>query len=137
MPPYAAKLILVSFTSGLLLIITLSPLSTIWFEKISALPPSLVRLANTALWLSLLIPGANTFISWFQGIILLSGKTRGIPEAVLFFLFVTLVIYILGILQDNIPGLYIGTIGFSLGMLSQAAWLKFRSNKTARQYQLT
>lgn len=129
-------LMLVLLTSGLLLIITVSPLSTIWFEKVSALPPSLVNLANTALWFSLLIPGANTFQSWFQGIILISGKTRGIPEAVFFFLFVTLVVYSLGIMQDNIPGLYIGTLGFTLGMVCQATWLKIRSNKFARQYQL-
>ena len=127
---------LVVFTSGLLLIVTVTPLSTIWFEKISALPPSLVHLANTALWFSLLIPAANAFQSWFQGIILLSGKTRGIPEAVFFFLFVTLIVYSLGIIQDKIPGLYIGTIGFSLGMVCQAAWLKIRSRKSAHQYQI-
>ncbi len=129
-------LILVLVTSSLLLLITVSPLSTIWFENISALPPALVQLANTALWFSLLIPGATAFQSWYQGIILISGKTRGIPEAVFFFLFVTLIVYYFGIFQDKIPGLYIGTLGFSLGMGCQAAWLTFRSNKSAGQYQL-
>ena len=121
--------ILVSITSGLLLLFTATPLSTIWFKYITALPASLIPLAKTALWLSLLIPGANAFQSWYQGIILHSGKTRGIPEAVSLFLAVTIIAYIIGIYLINIPGLYIGVIGFSLGMVSQAAWLKFRSRR--------
>ena len=121
--------ILVSITSGLLLLFTATPLSTIWFKYITALPASLIPLAKTALWLSLLIPGANAFQSWYQGIILHSGKTRGIPEAVALFLAVTIIAYIIGIYLINIPGLYIGVIGFSLGMVSQAAWLKFRSRR--------
>jgi hypothetical protein len=121
--------ILVSITSGLLLLFTATPLSTIWFKYITALPASLIPLAKTALWFSLLIPGANAFQSWYQGIILHSGKTRGIPEAVALFLAVTIIAYIIGIYLINIPGLYIGVIGFSLGMVSQAAWLKFRSRR--------
>jgi len=122
-------LFLVSLTSGLLLLITITPLSTIWFKYISALPTSLLALANTALWFSLLIPGANTLQSWYQGIILHSGKTRGIPEAVAIFLFVTITTYGIGISQKTMPGLYIGTLGFSLGMVFQAGWLKLRSQK--------
>ena len=80
-----------------------------------------------ALCLSLLIPGVNAFQSWYQGIILYSGKTRGIPEAVALFLTVTIITYLIGIYLVNLPGLYIGVIGFSLGMVSQAAWLKLRS----------
>jgi hypothetical protein len=121
--------ILVSITSGLLLLFTATPLSTIWFKYITALPASLIPLAKTALWFSLLIPGANAFQSWYQGIILHSGKTRGIPEAVALFLAVTIIAYLIGIYLINIPGLYIGVIGFSLGMVSQAAWLKFRSRR--------
>ena len=122
-------LILVSLTTGLLLLITATPLSTIWFKHITALPSSLIPLANTALWFSLLIPAANAFQSWYQGLILHSGKTRGIPEAVVLFLAVTIITYIFGIYLINLPGIYIGALGFSLGMASQAAWLKFRSHK--------
>ena len=125
-------LILVSLTTGLLLLITATPLSTIWFKYITALPPSLIPLANTALWFCLLIPGANAFQSWYQGIILHSGKTRGIPEAVALFLAVTIITYLVGIYLINLPGLYIGAIGFSLGMVSQAAWLKFRSHSALK-----
>jgi hypothetical protein len=122
-------LILVSLTTGLLFLITATPLSTIWFKHITALPSSLIPLANTALWFSLFIPGANAFQSWYQGLILHSGKTRGIPEAVAIFLAITIITYIFGIFLIDLPGLYIGVLGFSLGMVGQAAWLKFRSRR--------
>jgi hypothetical protein len=124
-------LILATVLSGLLFLFTATPLSTIWLRQISALPPSLVALVKNSLWLSLVIPGANTLQSWYQGNILLSGKTRGIPEAVLVFLGVTLIVYIIGIRQSDLPGLYFGIFGFSLGMVSQAAWLKLRSRPAA------
>ena len=122
-------LILASSTTGLLLLITATPLSTVWFKYISALPASIIPLANTALWFSLLIPGANAFQSWYQGLILNSGKTRGIPEAVAIFLAVTIATYTIGIYWIDLPGIYIGTLGFSLGMISQTIWLRIRSQK--------
>ena len=125
-------LFLVSLTTGFLLLVTISPLSTIWFKYISALPPSLINLANTALWFSLIIPGATALQSWYQGILLHSGKTRAIPEAVAIFLCVTITIYLIGIRQKSMPGLYIGTLGFSLGMVCQAVWLKIRSQKAVK-----
>ncbi len=125
-------LFLVSLTTGLLLLVTISPLSTIWFKYISALPLSLINLANTALWFSLLIPGANALQSWYQGILLHSGKTRGITEAVAIFLCVTITLYLIGITQKSMPGLYIGTLGLSLGMVCQAVWLKIRSQKAVK-----
>ena len=127
-------LILVSSISGLLLIFTATPLSTIWLHQISALPPSLVSLAKNSLWFSLVIPGANTLQSWYQGTILLSGKTRGIPESVLVFLLVTFVVYLFGIHQNELPGLYFGISGFSLGMISQAAWLRVRSRPATNSF---
>jgi hypothetical protein len=125
-------LILFSLTTGLLLIITITPLSTIWFNQISALPPTLISLANTSLWFSLLIPGANALQSWYQGILLSSGNTRGIPEAVLIFLLITLTIYMFGIGQDAAPGIFVGALGFSIGMMFQAVWLRFRSRPAVR-----
>ena len=113
----------------LMVLFAATPLSTLWFEDFSALPLQLIPLANTALWLGLLVPGANTLQSWYQGIIMSSRKTRGIPEAVLVFLLTTFLIYAVGIIQARSTGIYIGVLGFSLGMTFQAAWLWFRSRR--------
>ena len=124
-------LILTASTTLLLLIIVIAPLSTFYFREISALPAPLIELANIALWFSLLIPGSNALQSWYQGILLQSGKTNGIPEAVGVFLVITIAVYMIGIYQGIWPGIYIGTLGFSLGMAGQALWLKIKSKKTS------
>jgi len=127
-------IILTSVTSIFLFIITITPLSSIWYIKISALPDTLITLANTTLWFSLLIPGATALQSWYQGILLQSGNTKGIPEAVGIFLLVTIATYIIGILQGKYPGIYVGVLGFSLGMVCQAAWLKYKSKSATLVY---
>ena len=127
-------IILTSVTSILLFIITITPLSSIWYIKISALPATLIALGNTALWFSLLIPGANALQSWYQGILLQSGKTRGITEAVGIFLLVTIATYIIGILHGKYPGIYIAALGFSLGMVCQAAWLKYKCKAATLEF---
>lgn len=116
-------------TSAMLLLVIATPLSSIWLEDISALPVTLVTLAQAALWFSLLIPGTSAIQSLYQGLLLGSGKTGGIPEAVGVFLLITIATYIIGINQETIPGIYFGIVGFSLGMTGQALWLIFRSRK--------
>lgn len=111
----------------LLLLISVTPLSQLWFRHVTALNPDLTRLAERALWLGLLVPGANTLQSWYQGAILQSKKTRGIPEAVVIFLVATVIIYGIGIHTAQFPGIIVGTAGFSIGMTAQAVWLWYRS----------
>ena len=127
-------LIITASTTLLLLIIAIAPLSTFYFREISALPAPLIKLSNIALWFSLLIPGSNALQSWYQGILLQSGKTNGIPEAVGVFLVITIAVYMIGIYQGIWPGIYVGTLGFSLGMAGQALWLKIKSKKTSASF---
>lgn len=119
--------ILTAATTAFLLIVVATPAARFWLIGITALPASLYPLARSALWLSLLVPGANTLQSWFQGILLHSGDTRGIPQAVGVFLASTIILYIVGIITAKTPGIYIGTLGFSVGMSLQAIWLKRKS----------
>lgn len=115
----------------LLLAVVSTPASRIWLISITSLPESLYPLARTALWFSLLVPGANTFQSWYQGILLHNGKTKGIPEAVGVFLLSTIILYFIGIVTARYPGIYIGTLGFSVGMSLQTIWLRRKSRLAA------
>ena len=119
--------ILALITSTILFCVVSTPAARFWFINITSLPDSLYLLARNALWFSLLTPGAAVFQSWYQGILLNSGKTRGIPEAVGVFLISTIILYIFGIITEIAPGIYIGTLGFSLGMTLQALWLRQKS----------
>ncbi len=116
-------------TTGALILIAATPLSSLWLEDISALSPELFILARNGLWIALFLPALSTFQSWYQGVLLNSGRTRAISEAVALYLFVTGVALWAGVVWGKMTGLYIGLAAFSLGMLIQTSWLWVRSRK--------
>jgi len=120
-------IILCSFISVLFLLVVMTPLSHLWFARVSALPEHLLTLANQAIWLVLPVPGMAVFMSWFQGAILYSRKTRSITEAVAIFLVAIVLIMGAGIAFSNYPGIYIGMAGFTFALCCQFGWLGYRA----------
>ena len=109
------------------LIMVVTPLAGIWFGKISALPSNLSEMATLGLWFALPMPAMAALQSWYQGSILQSRKTRGIPEAVVIFLVTVALILGIGITLNSITGLFVGLIAFSAAMFMQTIWLWYRS----------
>jgi len=119
-------------TTAAILLIAATPLSRLWLEDISALSPSLFILARNGLWIGFLLPGLNALQSWYQGVLLNSGKTRGISEAVALFLIATGLVLWGGVKWGEMTGLYVGLVAFSAGMFVQTFWLWFRSRPPLR-----
>jgi hypothetical protein len=115
-------------TLGLLLVAA-TPLSSFWFEKVSALPPDLAYIARNAIWLGLLLPGLNVLQSWYQGVLVNSRKTRGITESVVIYLAASALVLGAGVIWGQATGLYIGIGAFTLSMVVQLGWLWYRSRK--------
>ncbi len=113
--------------SGLHLLIAITPLSLLWFGRVSALPADLIGLARLAFLFALPMPALNVLQSWYQGAILFGRKTRGIPESVLIFLTVFLLILGAGILWKSITGLYVAITALTLAMGAQTVWLRLRA----------
>lgn len=111
----------------LLLVITATPLSELWFREVQGIGPELTDLALLGLWIALPMPGLNVLLSWFQGAILHGRRTRGISEAVGVFLITASLILWGGVIWGRTNGLYIGLAAFDAAMLAQAAWLRHRS----------
>ncbi len=125
--------LLVGFVTLFQLVIVATPLANLWFNRVSALSPELTQLAIAGMWLGLLLPGLNTLQSWFQGTILFSRQTRGIPEAVVIFLITISTIMWIGVQMYRVNGLYVGLIAFTLGFAAQAVWLWVRSRPAMAQ----
>lgn len=121
-----AALLSVSATL-LLLLIAGTPLASVWFRSVSALPPRLASLAVAGLWLVVPIPGLTVLQSWYQGAIVHSRRTRGVTEALLAFLLVTGAVLWFGVWRGQYVGLYVGLVAFSAGALVQTAVLWLRS----------
>jgi len=122
--------LLAGVTTAVLLLLVATPLSRLWFEGISALPPHLAALARTGLWLALPMPLLSVLQSWFQGMILYGGRTRGITEAVAIYLATTALILTAGVLRGGLTGLIVGMVAFVLSSTTQNVWLWWRSRPT-------
>jgi hypothetical protein len=115
-----------------LLLITITPLSSLWFERISALSPEIASLAKTGLWLTLPLPALSVAQSWLQGAILHGKRTTSITESVVVYLLTSILILIGGVVWGKVPGLYVGLCAFTSSMLTQTAWLWARSRWIVR-----
>jgi hypothetical protein len=122
-------------TTLLLLTIAGTPLSAIWFERVSALNPSLAALARLSLWIALPIPGLNVLQSWYQGAIVHNRRTRAVSEAVGIFLLISSALLWAGVAWGQVTGLYIGMVAFGAGSLAQTGWLWYRGRPVMRRLQ--
>jgi hypothetical protein len=109
------------------LLLAVTPLSLLWFEKVTALAEPLSLLARKAFWLLILLPPISVFQSWFQGSIMYGRKTRPITESVVIFLLTLSICEIAGVVWGGVTGLYVGAFGFAIANLTQASWLGLRS----------
>jgi hypothetical protein len=115
---------LVSFcTSGTLLLIAATPLSTIWFEWVAALTPELSSLASTALWLVVIFPALSPWESFFQGELVHRGLTTYITQAVGLYLAGSSLLLFVGVLYGQVTGLYVGLAAMLTGLGIQMWWL--------------
>jgi O-antigen/teichoic acid export membrane protein len=119
----------------LLLLLIATPLANLYFSQIQGLGPELARLATFGVWVALPIPSLNVYQSWYQGAILHSRRTRAITEAVVIFLVTAVLVLAAGVIWGQITGLYVGLAAFALAMLTQTAWLWFRSRNTIEAVQ--
>jgi hypothetical protein len=122
--------LLAGATTVILVLLVATPASRWWFEGISALPPPLATLARTGLWLALPMPLLSVLQSWFQGMILYGGRTRGITEAVAIYLATTAFVLTAGVLWGGLTGLVVGMVAFVLSSTTQNVWLWWRSRPT-------
>ncbi|MFU8773152.1 MAG: hypothetical protein ACNA8H_12125 [Anaerolineales bacterium] len=121
------SIILSTSTTVIMLGITATPLSGIWFGTLSGLPPDLVVIAILGLWLGLLMPGLSVWQSWYQGAIMHSRRTRGITEAVVVFLVTCSGLLWAGVVWGEIIGLYVGMTSFVIASAAQTCWLWIRA----------
>ena len=125
---WAAAAVLTAILIG----VAATPIAHVWFERVSALSPELTDLAVTGLWLGLAIPGLRLLTSWYQGAIIYGENTRGVLESVLVFLVTAAAVLGAGVVWGGMTGLYVGVIGMTVALATQAAWLAYRAGPVLR-----
>lgn len=119
--------LLAASLSGLLLLTAVTPIGAWWFGGVSALPPNLVSLARSALWVALPLPGLTAFMSWYQGVIVHGRRTRGVTESVTAYLVTMSLALTSGVLWRRPPGIEIAAGAMVMATLAQVLWLRARA----------
>jgi len=122
-------------TTLLLFIITASPLSILWFAKVTALSDELTNLAVQSLWLALPLPALSVIQSWYQGVILHKRHTQGITESTGLYLLTSGAILGIGVWWGAMKGLYVGITALTISVLVQTIWLGIRSLSIRKELQ--
>ncbi len=124
--------ILTGSVTAVWVLLAATPLSEIWFGRVSGLAPSLTAMAVEAVWIALPIPATRVLQSYYQGILVHHRKTRAVTEAVVVFAVVCVAVLLLGVRTQTWPGLFVATAGFAAGRVAQTLWLMQRTRALTR-----
>ncbi|MGC9348134.1 MAG: hypothetical protein ACP5JG_08365 [Anaerolineae bacterium] len=119
--------ILTLASTAVIVVVAATPLSNLWLDDVMALPPHLLELAQAALYLALLLPGIAVLLSWYQGVIVNSHRTRGVTESVLMYIIVIGSVMGAGVFMQGPAGLYVAVAALEIAGAVQVAWLWHRS----------
>jgi hypothetical protein len=123
---------LTGITTLLIVLMALTPLSSLWFRVLSGLDPALAEMAVLGLAIGIPTAGFAVLQSWFQGLLLHGGRTRAITEAVVLFLVTCSAFLWFGVTRGEYTGLFWAMASFTAAMLLQTLWLWFRSRPEER-----
>jgi len=129
--PWVSKIVLASPRPVDTSVLAFSPLGRLWFGTVAGLPPPLLLLATTGLFLVLPAPALAAGQSLHQGTLIHAHATRGVTEAMCAMLVVTSLTLTAGVLWGRVPGFYVGALAFTLGNAAQFAWLARRARALA------
>ncbi len=119
-------------TTGIVLVLVLTPLSTLWLGDIAALPAELVETGRMGLILGFPIGALSVYISYYQGMIVHNSRTGAVAEAVFSFLLAMAVVLSLGVAWQSVKGVYVASAAFALAHFTQAVWLMVRTRRQRR-----
>ncbi len=113
---------------ALLLILTaFTPLSSLWFSKVSGLSPSLTKLALVPLMIMGIFPASTVLISFQRAILVKAGHTSPITNATLIEVIGIIGVLYFGILHFSLVGVTAAATAFVSGRIAANLYLHFRT----------
>jgi hypothetical protein len=109
-----------------LLILTSSPLLTLYLRYLAGLPDSLSRFVVPGLLLGVFIPLVNSIHSWYRGLLMVGRRTGVIYWSMAFGLFVAVLVIFVGVAL-RAPGVPTGVIAMIASMLAEIYYLRKRA----------
>jgi len=119
--------LLAAGTTGLLLLLAVTPLAPLWFRGVFGLEAEVAEVAESAMLLAVLMPGYQCLQSWYQGVLVHRRRTRGVTEAVVLYLVVASLGLGLGVWVGSVRGISWALCAFTAGGIAQTLWLRHRA----------
>ncbi len=113
-------------------IVTLTPLSSLWFTGVSGLPPDLVELARVPAALMVLVPGLTTLTSWQRGVLIHFSRTTAITIATVIHIGTLYVTVIVGAMMLPWPGAMTAALAWTAALTCEVAYLTYRARSVRR-----
>jgi len=110
-----------------LLVLCLTPLIDVWFEKFIGLRPELAAMGKTALWFAVALPAFTTWCCYFEGVLIHHKRSTPVTEAVVFYIVTLFTFLYFTVTAQSQPGLNAAVSAMTLGGLAQMLWLGWRS----------
>jgi len=107
-------------------VLAATPLASLYFADVSALPAHLQALAGSALWILVPLPAITALQSLYQGALVHHRRTRAVTESVLVFLGVLVLVLGTGVAMQRWTGLYVAFLALVASNAAQLAWLWWR-----------
>ncbi len=126
-PLFRFSLVLAGALTLILALVAATPFGWFWFHTVSGLSVRLSRLAVSAIWIPLLIPGLTALQSWYQGALVHARRTRGITESVAVYLAAAVLILAAAVKWSPVTGIYVGLAAMMVGNVLQTVWLRIRA----------
>jgi progressive ankylosis protein len=114
-----------------LLILTASPLLTLYLRYLAGLPDSLSRFVVPGLVLGVFIPLVNSMHSWYRGLLMVGRLTGVIYWSMALGLVVAALVIFVGV-KLRAPGVATGVTAMIASMLAEIYYLRKRSNSELR-----
>ena len=125
------------------LALAVTPIGDYLFERVTALPPELLRQAQITLWLMIPLPALTALSSWFQGALINGQRTRSITEAVSLSVTTVTALLTLGTMWGGrncgtgagggvlcgAPGVHMAVIAITAGSTVRNIWLWRRTKR--------
>ncbi len=126
--------ILMTVTTGGLLLVAATPLAGLWFGHVQHLAPDLEQLARLGVLLCIPMPAYQVLQSFYQGALVSSRRTAPVTEAVIVYGVVATLMCALGVALAPTAGLVWVVISFVTAGSCQTTWLWVRSRGVIRKF---
>jgi len=119
-----------SLGTGLLFFLfAFAPTGRLWFKHVAGLEPELLSFTTVPVLIVTLVPVLGAFLSWYRGLLIYSGKTKYIAQAVGLntATLTAMVVFLPKVV--GLSGVIIAALAFTLSQFFEIAYLYYRAHR--------